>query len=410
MDTPIPDARGGGPIRLLWLIDSLTAGGAEALTVPFARALHREDRRGGPGGGARLEVAYLKSLGGNPFEAELRDLGVPVTGLGARNLRDLPGFRRLLRFLRRGRFDLIHAHLAYASIWGLLAGRLTGTPVVLTLHVRPPDDSPWSREGLRRRLLVAAANRWARRALAVSEVIRDAWAAVGLARGRITVVHNGVETGRVGLGSEAAAAVRRELRVPGDAPLVLTVSVLRPGKGLAVLLEAVPAVLTEHPRARFAVVGDGPERRRLEQRAAAAGLGRAVVWAGFRRDVPAFLAAADLFVLPSRDDAFPTVLLEAQAAGVPVVASRAGGIPEIVEDGTTGLLAPPGDAAALARAVSALLADPAARRRLAEAGRRRAEERFSTGAWLARLEAVYAEVLGRTVRLAGSGAAGEGEP
>ncbi|HEX6200036.1 MAG TPA: glycosyltransferase, partial [Thermoanaerobaculia bacterium] len=152
------------------------------------------------------------------------------------------------------------------------------------------------------------------------------------------------------------------------------------------------------------VVGDGPERRRLEERAASAGLGEAVAWTGFRRDVPALLAAADLFVLPSRDDALPTVLLEAQAAGVAVVASRAGGVPEIVDDGATGVLVPPGEAAALARAVSALLADPAARGRLAQAGRRRARERFSMDAWLARLEAVYGEVLGRPVRLRGRGA------
>lgn len=407
MDTPVPEARGGGAIRLLWLIDSLTAGGAEALTVPFARALHGEERGGETAAGARLEIAFLKSLGGNPFEAELRDLGVPVTGLGARNLRDTAAVRRLVRLLRQRRVDLVHAHLAYASIWGLLAGRLTGTPVVLTLHVRPPDDPPWSREGLRRRLLVAAANRWAGRALAVSGAVRDAWAAVGLRRERIAVVHNGVETAGMESGTEAAAAVRRELGVPEGAPLVATVSVLRPGKGLEVLLEAVPAVLAEHPEARFAVVGDGPERRCLEERSAAAGLGDSVAWTGFRRDVPALLAAADLFVLPTRDDAFPTALLEAQAAGVAVVASRAGGVPEIVEDGATGVLVPPGDAAALARAVSALLADPAARRRLAEAGRRQARERFSTAAWLGRLEAVYGEVLGRPVRLGRTGA-GEG--
>lgn len=403
MDTPVPDARGGGRFRLLWLIDSLTAGGAEALTVPFARALHREDRRGGEEGGAHLEVAFLKSLGGNPFEAELRELGAPVTGLGARNLRDPAAFRRLLRLLREGRFDLVHAHLAYASLWGLLAGRLTGRPVVLTLHVRPPDAPLRSREGVRRRLLVAAANRWAGRVLAVSGAVRDAWAAVGLRRDRIAVVHNGVEVAPTGAGPEAGGAVRRELGLAADTPLVVAVSVLRRGKGLDVLLEAVPAVLAAHPGARFVVVGDGPDRRRLEERAAAAGLGEAVAWAGFRRDVPAFLGAADLFVLPSRDDAFPTVLLEAAAGGVAVVASRAGGVPEIVEDGATGLLVPPGDPEALARAVSALLADPAARRSLGRAGRLRAEERFSTGAWLGRLEAVYGEALGRAVRLPGSG-------
>jgi glycosyltransferase involved in cell wall biosynthesis len=395
----LPAAGRGGTIRLLWLIDSLAAGGAEALTVAFARAL----AAGRAGGGAELEVAYLKSLGGNPLEEELRAAGVPVTGLGARNLRDLAAFRRLLALVRSGRFDLVHAHLAYASIWGLLAGRATGRPVVATLHVRPPAAPAWSREGLRRRLLVAAANRWAARALAVSGAVRDAWTAAGLASERVTVVHNGVDVGGVRLGAgeagAARAAIRRELGVAADAPLALTVSVLRPGKGLEVLLEAVPAVLDALHRARFAVVGDGPAREPLQASAAAAGLTAALVWTGFRRDVPDLLAAADLFVLPSLDDAFPTALLEAMAAGLPVVATRAGGIPEIVDDGATGRLVPPGDPAALARAVAALLGDPAARRALGRAGRRRVAERFSTAVWLGRLEAVYAEALGRPVTL-----------
>ncbi|HLE83314.1 MAG TPA: glycosyltransferase, partial [Thermoanaerobaculia bacterium] len=344
----------------------------------------------------------LKSLGGNPLEEELRAAGVPVTGLGARNLRDLAAFRRLLALVRSGRFDLVHSHLAYASIWGLLASRMTGRPVVVTLHVRPPFAPAWSREGLRRRLLVAVANRWAARALAVSGAARDAWAAAGLAPERLTVVHNGVDVGGVrrGAGEAAArAAIRRELGVAADAPLALTVSVLRAGKGLEVLLEAVPAVLDALPRARFAVVGDGPARDSLQASAAAAGLTAALVWTGFRRDVPALLAAADLFVLPSLDDAFPTALLEAMAAGLPVVATRAGGIPEIVDDGATGVLVPAEDPAALARAVAALLADPAARRALGRAGRRRVAERFSTADWLGRLERVYAEALGRPVTL-----------
>ena len=375
MPDALPDAGRSGAIRLLWLIDSLTAGGAEALTAAFARSV-----ASARGGGVELEVGYLKSLGGNPFEGELRAAGVAVTGLGARNLRDLGAFRRLLALLRSGRFDLVHAHLAYASLWGLAAGRLTGRPVVVTLHTRPPAAPAWSREGIRRRLLIAA----------------------GLEPERIEVVHNGVEPPAPG-GEEAARALRRELGGAPDAPLVVTVSVLREGKGLEVLLDAVSAVVAAHPRARFAIVGDGPARAELQARSAAGGAAGAVAWPGFRRDVPDLLAAADLFVLPSHDDAFPTALLEAMAARLPVVATRTGGIPEIVEEGATGRLVPPGDAAALARAVSELLADPAARRSLGEAGQRRARERFSTSAWLGRLERVYGEVLGRPVTLRAPG-------
>lgn len=391
----------GGAIRLLWLIDSLTAGGAEALTVPFARAA-------AAGAGVELEVVYLKSLGGNPFEAELRAAGVPVTGLGARNLRDLRAFRRLLRLLRERRVDLVHAHLAYATIWALLAGRLLRRPVVATLHVRPPRAPAWSREGIRRRLLVALANRWAARVVAVSEAVRRAWVEeAGLAPARAVVVHNGVDLD-VAADRGGAEAARRDLGVPAGAPLVLTVSVLRPGKGIEVLLDALPAVLARQPGARFAVVGDGPARSELERRGAAAGarVAAALSWTGFRHDVPALLAAADLLVLPSLDDAFPTVLLEAMAAGLPVVATRAGGIPEIVEEGVTGILVPPGDPAPLADAVATLLADPDRRRRLGAAGRRRAEERFSTAAWLGRLERLYGEVVG--VGAAGGAGGGGG--
>jgi hypothetical protein len=203
---PLPDAGEGRAIRLLWLIDSLAAGGAEALAARFALAVARPGRAGG----AELEVAYLKSLGGNPYDAEIRAAGVPVTDLGARNLRDIAAFRRLLGLLRRGRFDLVHAHLAYASIWGLLAGRLTGRPVAATFHVQPPAASPWSREGLRRRLLVAAANRWAGRVLAVSGAARDAWTAAGLAPDRVRVVANGVDlpAGHAG-GATAGSGGRR---------------------------------------------------------------------------------------------------------------------------------------------------------------------------------------------------------
>jgi glycosyltransferase involved in cell wall biosynthesis len=191
---------------------------------------------------------------------------------------------------------------------------------------------------------------------------------------------------------------------PG-ALLVLTVSVLRQGKGLEVLIDAAGRVSigSPAPEVRVVVVGDGPAAGALRERAAA-GEGR-VLFTGFRSDVARLLAAADLFVLPTLDDAFPTVLLEAMAAGLPVIASDTGGVPEIVSargqgrargresTGETGRLVPPGDRAALATAIAELLADAPRRLALGEAGRRRARERFSSDAWLDRLERVYAEVL-----------------
>ena len=284
------------------MIDSLTAGGAESLVAPFARAWPGE-----------LRVCCLKSIGGNPFEAELR---VPVTNLRAKNLRDVAAFRRLLRLLREERIDQIHAHLAYASIWGALASRITGIPCVATLHVAPSGAARWSKEGIREALLVRALNRWATRVIAVSASARKAWIERGLRPSKAVVVGNGIELDAFTPGNRG-----------GGGKVVTTVSVLREGKGIEVLLDAVPMV----PDARFVIVGDGPLREKLEARAV-----DRVTWTGFRRDVPELLARSDLFVLPSLGDAYPTVLMEAMAAGLPVVSTRVGGIPEIVDDGRTG--------------------------------------------------------------------------
>lgn len=347
------------------MIDSLTAGGAESLVAPFARAWPGE-----------LEVCCLKSIGGNPFEAEVR-----ATNLQARNLRDLDAFRRLLRLLRQKRIELIHAHLAYASIWGALASRITRIPCVATLHVAPSGAPLRSKEGLREALLVHALNRWAKQVIAVSASAREAWIERGLKR--VVVVGNGIEV-------DTFTPTHHRGKV------VTTVSVLREGKGIDVLLDAIPAVLAKHPDARFLIAGDGPLREPLEAR------GTNATWLGFRRDVPEMLAASDLFVLPSLGDAYPTVLMEAMAAGLPVVSTRVGGIPEIVDDGRTGILGPPGDATALANAISDLLDSRERREALGRAARAESERRFSTAVWVKRLEEVYGQRLA-VIEFAGRG-------
>jgi glycosyltransferase involved in cell wall biosynthesis len=374
-------------MRPLWLIDSLTAGGAEALTAAVAGEARRR--------GWRLTVAFLKRLGDDGYEAAVRATGVPVVHLAARHLRDAAAYRRLARLLRAGGFDLVHAHLAYASIWGAVAAPRAGLPLVATLHVAPPRVPPLSREGLRQRLMRGLLARRAARVVAVSRALADTWIDAGLPAGRLEVVHNGIDVAAYEPAADGAVDVRRELALPAGAPVLATVTVLRAGKGSEVLLEAFAALRRDHPAAVLVVAGDGPLRPALEARAAELGLGGAVRWAGFRRDVPQLLAAADLFVLPSRWDAFPTAVLEAMAAGLPVVASHTGGIPEMVEDGVTGLLVPPGDAPALAAALSGLLAAATGRRaEMGRRGRERAGAHFSLAAWADRLEALYRAVAG----------------
>ncbi len=373
------------PLRVLWLIDSLTVGGAEALAVEFAALGERS--------AVELHVCCLRSIQGNAREADLRSRGVRVTNLEARSLRDLRAFRRLLAVLRQERPQIVHAHLRYASIWGVVAARLCGIPLLATLHLLPDGAPWWSRDGIRERLMCWLLDHWSSGVIAVSAAVGRAYAGAGLIRERrLRVVHNGVDCDSILEGAVAGPALRRELGIEAARPLVTTISVLRPGKGVEVLLAAVPHVLERVPEAVFLVVGDGPERCALERQAAALGGSGRVRFLGHRRDVPRILGASSLFVLASHGDAFPTVLLEAMAAGLPVVASDVGGIPEIVE-AETGRLVPPGDAAGLAGSIVALLQAPQSLRDMGERARYRARERFSGEAWNRRLTHAYRAAL-----------------
>lgn len=368
-------------MRLLWLIDSLTVGGAESLLIPLARRIDR--------GAYDLRICCLTTIEGNAVEQELRKEGVSITNLGARNLRDVRAFRGLLRLLREERIELMHAHLTYASIWGALASRITGVPVVATLHVAPPQEG---RASIRDRIMRFALDRWSAGVIAVSDALRRRYlGGGGIDAKKLMVVHNGIEVERFrGDADEARATLMRELDIPPAAKIVVTVSVLRPGKGIEVLLDAIPHIVRAVPDACFVIVGDGPMRGAWSERARELGVERHVRWAGYRNDVAAILPGCDLFVLPSLDDAFPTVLMEALAAGVPLVATEVGGIPEIVTPGLTGTLVPAGDAMRLAEEVAEMLADEETLRRMRGAARDAASQRFSTGAWLQRLDQVYA--------------------
>jgi glycosyltransferase involved in cell wall biosynthesis len=368
-------------MRLLWLIDSLNVGGAESLVVPFAT--RAED----------ITVAYLRATGENLVEQELRRRGVRTVNLGARNLRDRAAFRRLVDLVRDERLELVHAHLSYSAIWSALLSRRTGIPSVVSLHASPaatksldPSFVNALKVEMKDRLMRFVVNRWSRRVVMVSAALRDTYAR-GFDREKVHVVHNGIEVERFRRDrAETRARLEREHDIPPGVRLAVTVSVLRPGKGIEVLLDAVERV----PDAYFLIVGDGPKRAEWQ----ALTKSDRVRWAGYRTDVDTILAGCDVFVHPSLDDAFPTVLLEAMAAGLPVVASRVGGIPEIVVGapaaaGTaafpTGILVPAGDAEALANAI--FTANPS----MGIAARERAEREFSIEAWIARLEHVYAE-------------------
>lgn len=394
MGQTVPRVRASGRTRLLWLIDSLTVGGAERLVSTFARRLDA--------GRFELRVVCLKVIDGNPLARELEGSGVGVTTLHARNLRDVKAFVRLVRLVREQEIDLIHAHLTYAEIWGRLAGLLTRRPVVSTMHVLRYTNprEPSGRDQFVESLADFVRKRVGGPVVAVSEALRRRLVARGLRPERVVTVHNGIELSRFDLPADFPRAARRaEFGIPADAPVAVTLAVLREGKGHDLLIEAARKVLARLPDAHFLLVGGGPLEAALRGRIEDEGLAGNVHLTGMREDAAEMLALADLFVLPSSQfDALPTVVMEAMASRLPVVAVASGGVSELVVDNETGLIVPAPDADALATSITELLTGGERARLMGERGRARAEAEFSAQAWTGRLQELYASLSrGRAV-------------
>jgi glycosyltransferase involved in cell wall biosynthesis len=371
----------GSPIRVLMVIDSLMAGGAELLLSDFAV--------GARATGIEVSVAYLGERNGSPAAARLRERGIDAARLDLEGLLHLPSLARVRRHIRALAPDLVHTHLAYADAVGGMAARSLGIPVVSTVHVMEWETDKL-RDRVRQRLISAIRRRCTGAVITVSDASRSAVLAAGGERPkRVVTIRNGVVAKpRPGSGRE----LRAELGIAADDQVLAQVAVLRSGKGHEVAAGAVARLRERHPKLRLLVAGDGPARAATER--ALAPLGDAGLLLGHRDDVMAVLDATDILVHPSTVDALPTALMEAMAASVPVVATRVGGIPEIVKDSTTGLLveAPP-DVAELANALEALLGDAALRRRLGAAARVRYEREFTAESWALRTKAVYERVL-----------------
>ena len=379
-----------GPVPVVYVIGTLDRGGAERQVMELATRLDRK----------RFAAhVFCLSVGG-PMQPEVKAAGIPVTVIGFRGFRIFSrpwrpwvgwrGMIRLVQALRAVRPTIVHGYLFWAYILGTIAARLTRVPIVIA-----------SRRGLGtfkagqahylllERWTNAMTDLW----VANSEAVRqDTARQEGVDPARIRVIPNGVDPDRFA-GTPDRRAVRRRLGLPEAGPLILTVSNLIHYKGHGTLFEAVPLVTRIHPTARFLLAGDGPIRPEIERRIAGADLAESVRLLGERDDVPDLLRAADLLVHPSDEEGFPNAILEAMAAGLPVVATRVGGTPELVVDGVTGILVPPRSPADLAAAVSRLLADPGLARRLGTAGRERAVREFPLGRMVERTEALYTEVL-----------------
>lgn len=358
-------------MRVLHVVESMRRGGAESVVVEHVRHAAPD---------VELLVCALNQDG--PALETARAAGARTFHLGKHGAAD--GVRRLADLVRSERVDLVNGHNATGGLYAALAARMAGGRVAFrtehTIHFPGrhsalyPLLEPISTVLTRRVVCVC-------QAVLESHVSRLPWAAR-----RFVTVANGISSAAH---TRPREVTRSTLGIAEDAPIVLSIGSLSVQKAQHHLVDAFGAIAAAHPRAILLVAGDGPLREPLSQRITAAGLSDRVRLLGARDDAADLLEACDLFVLSSQREGLPITLIEAMRAGRACVSTRIGGTAEVVDEGVTGLLVPPGAPSALAAALATLLGDPAARARMGEAGRRRWRERFTAERMVRDTEALY---------------------
>jgi glycosyltransferase involved in cell wall biosynthesis len=361
------------PLRIAMMIETDGPGGAEVLVLQLAEELRRRGHHVMPIGPAK---------GAGWLSGRLRRLGFERRTFTLRRALDPACLYRLVRLLRELKVDAVHSHEFTMAVYGAAAARWLGVPHVVTMHGNESVMDAWRRR---------AALRWAARRsaafVAVSEHTRVSMQErLGLPDGAIGTVPNGVPP-RPG----EREATRRKLGIDDDDVLLLTVGNLRERKGHAVLLRALGSLRRDGaaPGWQLAVAGDGLERESLARLAAELGIAERVHLLGHRDDIPDLQAAADVYAMPSYWEGMPLAVLEAMIAGKAIVASSVGGIPEVIQDGQSGLLVPPGNHVELAEALRRLIDDGALRNRLANEAQRYADAEFHIRVMADRYERLY---------------------
>lgn len=350
-------------LRVVHVSRGLDVGGQERLLIDFAR---RIDRR-------RFDLHFVSLTTRGSLASKISDLGWPVTALNQPEGLRPRTIWNLIRFFRRQRCDVLHTHDDKPLVYAAPAARLAGVPRTIHSHHHGPVDYIQRRQLFLLRCVAVLPDRF----VCVSRDSMRYLASQGVGTRRLLTVHNGIDLDIF------------PYRTPDPSGPVVCVARLSPEKDIANLLHAVAAIRPIVPDFRLEIAGDGPLRDELRRLADTLRLTHAVRFLGEVNDVPALLARARLFVLPSRTEGISLTILEAMARGLPVVATRVGGNPEVVVEGETGLLVPPRDPQALAGALARLWSNLETVHAFGAAGRRRVELHFSVRRMIDRYERLY---------------------
>lgn len=356
-------------IRVLHTESSLGLGGQERRSLREMTLLDRD----------HYTPLYLCQEAARSGEVAKRE-GIETHHLRMRSILDPGTIFHLWRALKRWRIDVIHTHSSRDAWLAGIAGKLAGIPVVRTRHLRTRIGGPFVYHHL------------ATQVLGVSQNVADYLIGEGVPAAQVQSIPTGIDLQRFNPARGDLTDVRSEFGIAPEATLIGIIAVLRHRKGHRFLLEAFARLSAQYPSARLLIAGDGPQYENLQTQIADLGLQGRVILAGHRQDIPDLLAALDVFILPSEEEALGTAILEAMAMGVAVAATNVGGIPEAVGD--AGLLFAGSSTDAVEQALRRLLADSDYRHALALKGRQRVVEHFDQTLMVRRIEALYQQLCG----------------
>jgi len=374
--------------RILWMIDSLMPGGAEHLLLTILKTIDHEK--------FDIRVLALQIRRGNPIADELERMGISVDLAPSqiRNLRNPIKLLRLFFYIKNLSPELIHTQLEHSDILGNVFAKILGIRSVSTLHtLEVAKDLKFAHFRLKLKWFIL--KYFCDTIITVSDKTREHHLRFGrLPENKTITIYNGIQLSRFQSPNRTRLdETKRILGLKPNAYVITTVAVLRGPKGIQFMIKALPEIIRHEPNLTYLVVGDGIYASELKYLVNELGLQDHVIFTGYRTDIPEILAVSDLFVLPSLGDALPTVLIEALAAEKPIIATKVGGIPEIINDGINGLLVPPADPESLTKACLKYIRDVEFSRSIKVKGAEIAKERFDIRIQARKLETIYNDLI-----------------
>lgn len=366
--------------KVVQIIDVLGTGGAEQLLLLLTKHLLEQ--------GADVTVVTLEESQDSPYAATLEAAGariVVVSSTWSQRLLDVRRLVRLALFLRRGRFDIAHTHLYFGNTIGTLAAWAAGVPAIATMH--STESEPRRANQLKEHLEAVLLRAHSSFVVAVGDAVAIAHRNK-TRTGRMIVAPNPVKVAPASMGLRERATARRELAGDPSRPIFLSVGRLSAEKGYFDLLSAFARTQKGHPRALLAIAGTGPLHDQLEEETAHLSLEGSVTWLGWRTDIARLLSASDAYVTASHWEGMPLATLEAMAAGLPVVATSVGDVPQLLAGGR-GISVPPRDPDALAAAMASVLDDSEAARRMGYAARQYVKQNHDPAAFCDKITLLY---------------------